>query len=205
MPAKVKGPPPPSAPMDEDNHEILRDAIDMRHKSAESAVEDLQEAFDQIPKEQLEHAAAVCRDMGNEAVKAGRHEEAAEHYTSVLAARPADHEVLCNRALCYLTVGEQKGGARMDEYFQLALQDAALAVNLKPDWSKGLYRFGCALQKCKKWKESASVFTKVCELEPDNVEASGRLIQAREMLQMVLNVERVVRGPPAIPSPRPFW
>ena len=79
----------------------------------------------------------------------------------------------------------------MDEYFQLALQDSALAVNLKPNWVKGLYRFGCALQKCKKWKESASVFTKVCELEPDNVEASGRLIQAREMLQMVLNVERV--------------
>lgn len=156
--------------MDEDHHEVLQDALDMRNKSGEGAYEDLQEAFNQIPREQLEHAAAVCRDMGNEAVKAGKHEEAAEHYTSVLAAFPADHEVLCNRALCYLTVGETKGGERMDEYFQLALQDAALAVNLKPTWVKGLYRLGCALQKCKKWKESAQVFTKVCELEPDNVE-----------------------------------
>ena len=181
----------PCPPMDAETHEVLSDAIDTRHKSSEGALEDIKEAFNQIPKDQLEHAAAVCRDMGNEAVKAGKHEEAAEHYTSVLTARPHDHEVLCNRALCYLTVGENVGGERMDEYFQLALQDSALAVNIKPAWAKGLYRFGCALQKCKKWKESAAVFTKVCEMEPDNVEASGRLIQAREMLQMVLNVERV--------------
>ena len=135
--------------MDDDTHEVLGDALDTRHKSAEGAYEDLQEAFNQIPRDQLEHAAAVCRDLGNEAVKAGKHEEAAEHYTSVLAAFPSDHEVLCNRALCYLSVGEQKGGERMDEYFQLALQDAALSVNLKPTWVKGLYRLGCALQKCK--------------------------------------------------------
>ena len=185
--------------MDQDTSEVLNDALDMSNKSAEGAVEDMQEAFKQIPRDQLEHAAAVCREMGNEAVRAGKHEEAAGHYTSVLAAKPDDHEVLCNRALCYLTVGEKIGGEHMDDYFQLALQDSALAVNLKPTWPKGLYRFGCALQKCKKWKESASVFTKVCEMEPDNVEASGRLIQAREMLQMVLNVERVVRDPPPKP------
>ena len=163
----------------------------MSHKSKEGAMEDLQEAFNQIPREQIEHAAAVCRDLGNEAVKAGRHEEAAEHYTSVLAGCPGDHEVLCNRSLCYMTIGEQAGGPEMQEYYQLALQDAALAVNLKPTWVKGLYRLGCALQKCKEWRDSAAVFTKVCEMEPDNVEASGRLIQAREMLQMVMNVERV--------------
>ena len=191
MPAKAKPSIAPTAPMGEDEHEAIQDALSMGNKSAESALEDIQEAFNQIPKEQLAHAAAVCRDLGNEAVKAGKHEEAAEHYTSCLAAFPSDHEVLCNRALCYLTVGEQKGGPRMDEYFQLALNDAALAVNLRPTWTKGLYRFGCALQKCKKWKESAAIFTKVCEMEPDNVEASGRLIQAREMLQMVMNVERV--------------
>ena len=36
-----------------------------------------------------------------------------------------------------------------------------MAVNLKPTWVKGLYRLGCALQKCKQWKDSAAVFTKV--------------------------------------------
>ena len=40
---------------------------------------------------------------------------------------PHDHEVLCNRALCYLNL---KRG-------QEALQDAAQSVNLKPDYTKG--------------------------------------------------------------------
>ena len=73
---RTKGVPAPVAPMDAERSEIVHDALDMRHKSADTAIDDLQEAFNQIPKEQLEHAAAVCRDLGNEAVRAGRHEEA---------------------------------------------------------------------------------------------------------------------------------
>eukprot|EP00966_Prymnesium_polylepis_P096587 2237740-Prymnesium_polylepis.1 len=41
-----------------------------------------------------------------------------------------------------------------------SLQDAAMCVNLKPDWAKGFYRLGCALEKCKEWKDSAAVFAK---------------------------------------------
>ena len=41
------------------------------------------------------------------------------------------------------------------------------------------------------YKESASVFAKVVEMEPGNVEAAGRLLKARHMLEMVMNVERV--------------
>ena len=123
----------------------------------------------------------MLRVMANEAMKSERYDEAVEHYTSVLAAHPADHEVLANRALAYLHL--DKGSE--------ALQDAAMCVNLKPDWAKGFYRLGCALEKCKEWKDSAAVFAKVVEMEPGNVEAAGRLIKAREMLQMVLNVERV--------------
>ena len=106
--------PAPTASMDDDTSEVITDALDMKNKSSEGAYEDLQEAFKQIPKEQLAHAAAVCRDLGNEAVKAGRHEEAAEHYTSVLAGFPHDHEVLCNRSLCYLTVGEAKQAVQVE-------------------------------------------------------------------------------------------
>ena len=72
-----------------------------------------------------------------------------------------------------------------------ALNDAALCVNLKPNWAKGYYRMGCALEECKSYKESASVFAKVVEMEPENAEASGRLMKARQMLEMVMNVERV--------------
>ena len=37
--------------MGEDEHEAIQDALSMGNKSAESALEDIQEAFNQIPKE----------------------------------------------------------------------------------------------------------------------------------------------------------
>lgn len=181
MPRDVKRAIQPAAPLDDEVHEVVADALNTRHKSAESAEEDLREAFHKIPRENIESVALVMRDMGNEAVKAERWEEAVEHYTAVLAAHPTDHEILSNRCLALLHLDK---GAE-------ALQDAALCVNLKPEWAKGFYRLGCALEKCKEWKDSAAVFAKVVEMDPGNCEAAGRLIKAREMLQMVMNVERV--------------
>ena len=181
MPRDLKREIKPVAPLDDDVHEVIADALDTRYKSKESAEEDIKEAFHKIPRENIESVALVLRDMANEAMKSERWDEAVEHYTSVLAAHPTDHEVLANRCLAYLNM--DKGPE--------SLQDAAMCVNLKPDWAKGFYRLGCALEKCKEWKDSAAVFAKVVEMEPGNVEAAGRLIKAREMLQMVMNVERV--------------
>ena len=179
MPTKAK--PTVGPDLEEDVAEILHDALDSRYKSAEGYAEDIQEAFRALPRENIEAAAAICRDLGNEAIKNERYDEAVEHYTSVLAAHPRDHEVLANRSLAYhhLRQGEA------------ALNDAALCVNLKPGWAKGYYRLGCALEDCKAYKEACSVFAKVVEIEPDNAQASGRLMRARHMLEMVMNVERV--------------
>ena len=179
MPSKPRPSAGPLLP--EDAAEVLTDALDSRNKTAESYNEDLAEAFKSLPRENIEAAAAVCRDMGNEAMKNQRYDEAVHHYTSVLAAHPHDHEVLANRSLAHLHL---KHGPE-------ALNDAALCVNLKPNWAKGYYRMGCALEECKAYKESASVFAKVVEMEPENAEASGRLMKARHMLEMVMNVERV--------------
>ena len=66
---KVKGKKPVGCggQMDDEMDEVLADALDSRHKSADGFREDLQEAFDRMPDEQKAHAAAVCRDLGNEA------------------------------------------------------------------------------------------------------------------------------------------
>lgn len=237
---KVKHKKPTAGPLlDVEVAEILNDALDSRHKSSDTYAEDLVEAFKRIPKENIEAAAAVCRDLGNEAVKSERWDDAIEHYTSVLSAYPQDHEVLANRAFACAAarLGPNAGaqGAEMrrksaarwahcvcagrtalpataphrrpvfaqracrapvHRYLQLkrgpeALQDAALCVTLKKHFPKGYYRFGCALEECKMYKESASVFAKVVEMEPGNVEAAGRLLKARNMLEMISNVERV--------------
>jgi hypothetical protein len=104
---------------------------------------------------------------------------------------PTRPQVLANRSLALLSL---KRGPE-------ALQDAALCVTLKKNFAKGCahcaparaarareqrraaagryYRFGCALEECKMYKECASVFAKVVEMEPGNVEAGGRLLKAR--------------------------
>ena len=83
-------------------------------------MEDLQEAFNQIPKEQLAHAAAVCRDLGNEAVKAGKHEDAVAGYSAALSLplrareKEADMErklALCWRARARLALNMTEGAA----------------------------------------------------------------------------------------------
>ena len=156
--------PQPAPELPEDVAEVLHDALEGRHRSAESYEEDVRDAFQALPKANIEAAAAVCHDMGNEAMKSERYQEAVDHYTSVLAAHPHDHEVLANRSLAYLHLRQGPE----------ALQDAALCVNLKPNWAKGYYRMGCALEECKAYKEAASVFAKVVEMEPENAEARGR-------------------------------
>ena len=104
-------------PLDADVSEVLNDALDTRYKSSESALEDIQEAFNKIPRQNIESIAAMMRDMANEEMRSERYADAAEHYTSVLAAHPADHEVLANRCLAYLKL----------DMGQEALQDAAPA------------------------------------------------------------------------------
>ena len=91
---KVKGKKPQAGPsLDPEMGEVLTDALDSRHKSTDAFKEDLVDAFNRMPPEAKASAAAICRDMGNEAVKSERWEEAVEHYTSVLSAYPHDHEV----------------------------------------------------------------------------------------------------------------
>jgi len=175
----------------EDVAEVLHDALEGRHRSAESYEEDVREAFQALPKANIEAAAAVCHDMGNEAMKSERYQEAVDHYTSVLAAHPHDNEVLANRSLAYLHLRQGPE----------ALQDAALCVNLMPNWAKGYYRMGCALEECKAYKEAASVFAKVVEMEPENAEASGRLMKARRLLEMLRVGPR--QEPEREPEPTP--
>ena len=117
---KVKGKKPQAGPsLDPEMGEVLTDALDSRHKSTDAFKEDLVDAFNRMPPEAKASAAAICRDMGNEAMKKERWEDAAEHYTSVLAAFPQDHEVLANRSLAYLNLED---GIRASESLMSVLR-----------------------------------------------------------------------------------
>ena len=98
MATKPKPKPGPAPDLDDDIAEVLRDSMDSTGKSAEGFAEDMIEAFEKLPQENIDAAAAMCKDMGNECMRSARYEEAARHYTSALAGHPADHELLATAA-----------------------------------------------------------------------------------------------------------
>ena len=52
--------PQPAPELPEDVAEVLHDALEGRHRSAESYEEDVRDAFQALPKANIEAAAAVC-------------------------------------------------------------------------------------------------------------------------------------------------
>jgi len=110
------------------------------------------------------------RAKGNEAVKAGRLEDAVMHYSSGLAASSeADVESVTllrsNRSLCFHKLGRQEE----------AVEDAKLCVALKPDFVKGYLRGALALKAMGQPAE-AMAFLKRC---PANDEASNLVAELR--------------------------
>jgi len=116
--------------------------------------------------------AEEWRTKGNEAVKAGKLEDAVAHYSSGLAAcssSPQDVEsatlLRSNRSLCF---------HKLDRQVE-ALEDARFCVALKPDFVKGYLRGALALKAMGQPAE-AMAFLKHC---PANDEASKLVTEIR--------------------------
>ena len=84
-----------------------------------------------------EEEANKLRENGNLAVKSKRFEEALHLYSSAIALSPGDYRLFCNRALCYLKLGQP----------QNALDDCQQCLSLEPNYSKALQRKAWALQE----------------------------------------------------------
>lgn len=63
---------------------------------------------------------------GNAAFSAGRFPEAAEHFSSAIAADPSNHVLYSNRSAAHASMGQ----------YSQALEDAKKTVELKGDWAK---------------------------------------------------------------------
>jgi stress-induced-phosphoprotein 1 len=88
--------------------------------------------------------AATEKEAGNAAFKAKDFLKAVEHYTEAIRANPNDHTIYGNRSQTYINL----------KNFNMALQDAEKATRFKPDWGKGYFRKGMALQGLELHKEA---------------------------------------------------
>ena len=104
----------------------------MRQNPKRNTVEEAD--FSQTEREE---EANKLREQGNLAVQRKKFEEASKLYSSAIGLSAGDYRLFCNRALCYLKLGQP----------QKALDDCEKCLSLNPNYSKALQRKAWALQE----------------------------------------------------------
>ena len=105
----------------------------LRAVEAVEAAEAEAEAAKQAAVDSGEFAEGY-RQVGNEAFKGGRYEEAIEAYTQAIDLDPSSHLLYSNRSGAFCAVGA----------YEMAFADAERCVSLNPGWTKGHARLASA-------------------------------------------------------------
>ncbi|KAI7839144.1 hypothetical protein COHA_007147 [Chlorella ohadii] len=120
----------------------------------------------------VQPSPSTLKERGNELFKAGKHKEAVEAYTAALEAGPEDAALYSNRAAARIKLGDAAA----------ALEDAEAAVRLRPDWDKGHYRRGCALEMQGQLEQALRAFDSALKLSPDSRDVSDRVRNLKRRL-----------------------
>lgn len=126
------------------------------------------------------------QDQGNAAFKAGRFEEAAEHFSAAIALDPSNHVLYSNRSAAHASL----------KRYDAALADAKKTVELKGDWAK--VGGGCGGAAC-------SLRHAACGRRHE-MPAGGQLARACGMQQQCSNgaTLRILHACAAVLSPHPL-
>ena len=114
------------------------------------------------------------RTKANKMYSSGNLGEAMQLYNRAFNLAPDDHLVLSNRSITFLKMGNALK----------ALEDAELAVALRPDWPKGYLRRGSALKKLGRHEEALQDFFACLMLEQGLAKPVKQEL-AKELLQLL--------------------
>ena len=114
------------------------------------------------------------RTKANKMYSSGNLGEAMQLYNRAFNLAPDDHLVLSNRSITFLKMGNALA----------ALEDAEMAVALRPDWPKGYLRRGSALKKLGRHEEALQDFFACLMLEQGLAKPVKQEL-AKELLQLL--------------------
>jgi len=99
--------------------------------------------------------AVQHRQNGNNFFRKGKCREAVGAYSKAIDLVSDEHFALGNRANVHQKMGD----------FEAALSDSEAAIQARPDWAKGYFRKGSALQKLKRHEEAFYAFFECLSIE----------------------------------------
>jgi tetratricopeptide (TPR) repeat protein len=163
-------------PRDDDNEEVNENVEAEALKRAMLENPALAAEFEAtLNKRILESEAEQEKERGNALFKAGKFAEAAECFSLCIEKSPsANTEIYySNRSACWCSL----------EQWTKALEDAKMAVKIKPGWAKAQSRLGQAFMGLQLYSEAREAFERAAKIEPDNSTIQKSLQQAmmREM------------------------
>lgn len=114
--------------------------------------------------------AANERLKGNEYIKSKDFKEAVQCYTRSIELDPEEAATYSNRAMAHLKLKDYRN----------CLEDANKALEIKPGYLKAMHRRGKALHFLGQYDEAIRDFQLILEQEPDNVQVTNDLKDARK-------------------------
>jgi len=129
--------------------------------------------------------AMALKQKGNSYFSIGDIDQAISYYSEAIGEDDGNHKIFSNRALCF---GKTHNFTRM-------LEDATKCMELAPNWAKGYFRKGKALEGLTKFKAAQKEYLKAIELEPGNPELVNVVKQIEKRLKAIsFNYKKAVGG-----------
>jgi len=116
--------------------------------------------------------AEEYKAKGNDFYSKNNFKDAITWYSKAISEAPKEAVYYSNRSAAYAGVRQ----------WEDSLRDATKAAELKPDWPKGHYRRGVALQELGQFSEAVSSYKKGLQYEAGNTEMKSRMEECEKKI-----------------------
>ncbi|XP_063246186.1 sperm-associated antigen 1 isoform X2 [Prinia subflava] len=128
----------------------------------------------QMNREEAVEKFKRLKNEGNDFVKMGKYEEAANKYTECMKLNTEECTVYTNRALCYLKLYK----------YEEAKRDCDHVLQIEDSNVKAFYRRALAYKGLQNYQASADDFNKVLLIDPNVLEAQKELEEVTQLLHL---------------------
>jgi tetratricopeptide (TPR) repeat protein len=123
-----------------------------------------------VPQDDPVAVIEALKNTGNQLFVQGKYNKAQEKYTEAIELGSEDPKLYGNRSAAFYHV----------ECYEKALADAAKALQIDPNWSKGYHRQAMAMTALVNLEGAVEAYEAACALEPENGGFQKKLARARQ-------------------------